>query len=140
MPEDRKCDSLIRLDCKMKLNTGNTFINLDQVLYDYNKWDLRPESIVELDKLVKYMKSNDLKVELSSHTDARGEDVYNEWLSQQRSNSCVNYIISKGISSTRIIAKGYGEYRLKNRCANGVECTDAEHQKNRRTELRILND
>ena len=140
MPEDRKCDSLIRLDCKMKLNTGNTFINLDQVLYDYNKWDLRPESIVELDKLVKYMKSNDLKVELSSHTDARGEDVYNEWLSQQRSNSCVNYIISKGISPTRIIAKGYGEYRLKNRCANGVECTDAEHQQNRRTELRILND
>jgi outer membrane protein OmpA-like peptidoglycan-associated protein len=140
MPEDHKCDSLIRLDCKMKLNTGNTFINLDQVLYDYNKWDLRLESIIELDKLVKYMKSNDLKVELSSHTDSRGEDVYNEWLSQQRSNSCVNYIISKGISSTRIIAKGYGEYRLKNRCANTVECTEEEHQQNRRTELRILND
>ncbi len=140
MPEDHKCDSLIRLECKMKLNTGNTFINLDQVLYDYNKWDLRPESIIELDKLVKYMKSNDLKVELSSHTDSRGEDVYNEWLSQQRSNSCVNYIISKGISSTRIIAKGYGEYRLKNRCANAVECTEEEHQLNRRTELRILND
>ena len=140
IPEEYKCDSVIFLACKMKLNTGNSFINLDQVLYDYNKWDLRPESIVELDKLVKYMKSNDLKVELSSHTDARGEDVYNEWLSQQRSNSCVNYIISKGISPTRIIAKGYGEYRLKNRCANGIECSDAEHQQNRRTELRILND
>lgn len=140
MPEDHKCDSLIRLDCKMKLNTGNTFINLDQVLYDYNKWDLRPESIIELDKLVKYMKSNDLRVELSSHTDSRGNDQYNEWLSQQRSNSCVNYIISKGISPTRIIAKGYGEYRLKNRCENDVECTEEEHQQNRRTELRILND
>ncbi len=140
MPEDKKCDTLISLECSMKLNTGNAFINLDQVLYDYNKWDLRSESIVELDKLVKYMKSNDLKVELSSHTDSRGEDVYNEWLSQQRSNSCVNYIISKGISPTRIIAKGYGEYRLKNRCANGVECTDAEHQQNRRTELRIISE
>ena len=140
MPEEKKCDTVITLECSMRLNTGNSFINLDMVLYDYNKWDLRPESIIELDKLVKYMKSNDLKVELSSHTDARGEDVYNEWLSQQRSNSCVNYIISKGISPTRIIAKGYGEYRLKNRCANGVECTDAEHQQNRRTELRILND
>ncbi|MEY4288080.1 MAG: hypothetical protein RLZZ30_168 [Bacteroidota bacterium] len=140
IPEDHKCDSLISLDCKMKLNTGNTFINLDQVLYDYNKWDLRPESIVELDKLVKYMKSNDLKVELSSHTDSRGNDQYNEWLSQQRSNSCVNYIISKGISPERIIAKGYGEFQLKNRCANDVECTEEEHQQNRRTELRILND
>jgi outer membrane protein OmpA-like peptidoglycan-associated protein len=140
MPEDKKCDTLISLDCSMKLNTGNAFINLDQVLYDYNKWDLRSESIVELDKLVKYMKSNDLKVELSSHTDSRGEDVYNEWLSQQRSNSCVNYIISKGISSTRIIAKGYGEYRLKNRCVNDVECSDAEHQQNRRTELRIISE
>jgi outer membrane protein OmpA-like peptidoglycan-associated protein len=140
MPEDKKCDTLISLECSMKLNTGNAFINLDQVLYDYNKWDLRSESIVELDKLVKYMKSNDLKVELSSHTDSRGEDVYNEWLSQQRSNSCVNYIISKGISPTRIIAKGYGEYRLKNRCANDVECTDAEHQQNRRTELRIISE
>lgn len=140
MSDDHKCDSLILLDCKMKLNTGNTFINLDQVLYDYDKWDLRPESIIELDKLVKYMKSNDLKVELSSHTDARGNDQYNEWLSQQRSNSCVNYIISKGISAERIIAKGYGEYRLKNRCGNDVECSEEEHQQNRRTELRILND
>lgn len=140
MPEDKKCDTLISLECSMKLNTGNSFINLDQVLYDYNKWDLRSESIIELDKLVKYMKSNDLKVELSSHTDSRGEDVYNEWLSQQRSNSCVNYIISKGISSTRIIAKGYGEYRLKNRCANDIECSDAEHQQNRRTELRIISE
>jgi outer membrane protein OmpA-like peptidoglycan-associated protein len=140
MPEDKKCDTLISLECTMGLNTGNAFINLDQVLYDYNKWDLRAESIVELDKLVKYMKSNDLKVELSSHTDSRGEDVYNEWLSQQRSNSCVNYIISKGISPMRIIAKGYGEYRLKNRCANDVECSDAEHQQNRRTELRIISE
>jgi outer membrane protein OmpA-like peptidoglycan-associated protein len=140
MPEDKKCDTLISLECTMGLNTGNAFINLDQVLYDYNKWDLRAESIIELDKLVKYMKSNDLKVELSSHTDSRGEDVYNEWLSQQRSNSCVNYIISKGISPMRIIAKGYGEYRLKNRCANDVECSDAEHQQNRRTELRIISE
>jgi outer membrane protein OmpA-like peptidoglycan-associated protein len=140
MPEERKCDTVISLTCRMKLNTGNSFINLDMVLYDYNKWDLRPESIIELDKLVKYMKSNDLKVELSSHTDSRGVDAYNEWLSQQRSNSCVNYIISKGISSTRIIAKGYGEYRLKNRCVNDVECTDAEHQQNRRTELRIISE
>jgi outer membrane protein OmpA-like peptidoglycan-associated protein len=84
------------------------------------------------------MKTNDLKLELSSHTDSRGNDIYNEQLSQQRSNSCVNYIISKGISAERIIAKGYGEYKLKNRCANDVECSDEEHQQNRRTELKII--
>ena len=110
------------------------------ILYDYDKWNLRAESIVELDKLVKYMKSNNLKVELSSHTDSRGNDEYNERLSQNRSESCVNYIISKGISPSRIIAKGYGEYRLKNKCGNDVECTEEEHQLNRRTELRIINE
>jgi outer membrane protein OmpA-like peptidoglycan-associated protein len=84
------------------------------------------------------MKTNDLKLELSSHTDSRGIDSYNEWLSQQRSNSCVNYIISKGISADRITAKGYGEYKLKNRCTNDIQCTDEEHQQNRRTELKII--
>ncbi len=139
-PTDRKCDNEIKLECTMKVNTGNSYINLDMILYDYDKWNLRPESIIELDKLVKLMKSNNLKVELSSHTDSRGNDEYNERLSQNRSESCVNYIISKGISPSRIIAKGYGEYRLKNKCANDVECTEEEHQQNRRTELRILND
>jgi outer membrane protein OmpA-like peptidoglycan-associated protein len=50
----------------------------------------------------------------------------------------VNYIISKGISAERIIAKGYGEYKLKNRCSNDIQCTDEEHQQNRRTELKII--
>jgi outer membrane protein OmpA-like peptidoglycan-associated protein len=132
------CEAVDLIKLQMKPNSAATFINLDLILYDFNKWDLRPESIKELDKLIAYMKTNDLKVELSSHTDSRGEDVYNEWLSQQRSNSCVNYIISKGISPERIIAKGYGEYKLKNRCANDIPCSDEEHQQNRRTELKFL--
>lgn len=132
------CEAVDIITLNMKPNSAATFINLDMILYDFDKWDLRPESIKELDKLIAYMKNNDLKVELSSHTDSRGVDVYNEWLSQQRSNSCVNYIISKGISPERIIAKGYGEYKLKNRCSNDVQCTDEEHQQNRRTELKIV--
>ena len=131
------CEEKDIIQLQMKPNSTASFINLDLILYDFNKWDLRPESVKELDKLIAYMKTNDLRVELSSHTDARGIDAYNEWLSQQRSNSCVNYIISKGISSERIIAKGYGEYKLKNRCANDVECTDEEHQQNRRSEFII---
>jgi len=132
------CEAVDLIKLQMKPNSSATFINLDMILYDFDKWDLRPESIKELDKLIAYMKTNDLKVELSSHTDSRGIDVYNEWLSQQRSNSCVNYIISKGISPERIIAKGYGEYKLKNRCANDIPCSDEEHQQNRRTELKIV--
>jgi outer membrane protein OmpA-like peptidoglycan-associated protein len=132
------CEEVDVIQLQMKPNSSATFINLDMILYDFNKWDLRPESIKELDKLIAYMKTNDLKVELSSHTDSRGIDAYNEWLSQQRSNSCVNYIISKGISQERIIAKGYGEYKLKNRCANDIPCSDEEHQQNRRTELKIV--
>jgi outer membrane protein OmpA-like peptidoglycan-associated protein len=132
------CEAVDLIQLQMKPNASATFINLDLILYDFNKWDLRPESIKELDKLIAYMKTTDFKVELSSHTDSRGIDAYNEWLSQQRSNSCVNYIISNGISPDRIIAKGYGEYKLKNRCANDIECSDEEHQQNRRTELKIM--
>ena len=132
------CEEVDLIQLNMNPNSASTFINLDLILYDFDKWDLRPESIQELEKLISYLKNNDLKVELSSHTDSRGIDSYNELLSQQRSNSCVNYIISKGISPERIIAKGYGEYKLKNRCANDIECSDEEHQQNRRTELKII--
>jgi outer membrane protein OmpA-like peptidoglycan-associated protein len=78
------------------------------------------------------------KVELGSHTDARGSDSYNETLSQKRSDSAVNYIIQNGIAKERIIAKGYGETQLVNYCKNGVECTDEVHRQNRRTEFKIL--
>jgi outer membrane protein OmpA-like peptidoglycan-associated protein len=79
----------------------------------------------------------ELTVELGSHTDSRGTAIYNVWLAEQRSNSCVNYIKSKGISEDKIIAKGYGESQLVNKCADGVDCTEEEHQRNRRTVLNI---
>jgi outer membrane protein OmpA-like peptidoglycan-associated protein len=80
----------------------------------------------------------ELKVELSSHTDSRGSIAYNDKLSNNRSSSCVDYIISKGISSKMISAKGYGESMLLNQCKDGVQCSDEEHQLNRRTELKLL--
>jgi outer membrane protein OmpA-like peptidoglycan-associated protein len=78
------------------------------------------------------------KVELGSHTDSRGSDSYNERLSQKRSDSAVAYIVEHGISKDRIIAKGYGESQIVNRCVNGVDCSDEEHRQNRRTEFKIL--
>ena len=115
------------------------YIRLDLVLYNFDKYFLRPEGKVELDKLVKYMKSHpDLKVELSSHTDSRGSDKYNLKLSKQRAQSCVDYIVAQGISRKLITAKGYGETKLLNKCKNGVYCSVDDHQMNRRTELKLI--
>ena len=121
-----------------KVEVGQKFV-LENIFYDYDKWDILPASEVELNKLIKVMIDNpSWKVELGSHTDARGSDSYNETLSQKRSDSAVNYIIQNGIAKERIIAKGYGETQLVNHCKNGVECTDEVHRQNRRTEFKIL--
>ncbi len=80
----------------------------------------------------------DMKIELSSHTDARGKDDYNETLSQKRAESAKTWVVAKGIATDRIVAKGYGEKQLLNECGNGVECSEEQHQLNRRTEFKIL--
>lgn len=137
--ETTGCIDTISIPVKMTPIQRKDFINLDLILYAYNKFELRPESKLELDKLVRYMKERpDIRVELSSHTDSRGVAIYNLDLSNNRSKSCVDYIISKGIESTRIIAMGYGESQLVNKCADDVPCTEVEHQQNRRTELKLL--
>ncbi len=121
-----------------KVEVGQKFVMPD-IYYDYDKWNILPESAAELDKLVKIMKDNPgWKVELGSHTDSRGSDAYNMKLSQKRSDSAVAYILNHGISKDRITAKGYGETQLVNRCSNGVKCTEEEHRQNRRTEFKIL--
>lgn len=79
-----------------------------------------------------------LRIEISSHTDSRDSDKYNEDLSQRRAQSVVNYLVSKGINKKRMSAVGYGETRLKEPCPNGSSCPEAQHAKNRRTEFRIL--
>lgn len=121
-----------------KVVVGQKFV-MENIFYDYDKWDILPASEIELNKLITIMKDNpSWKVELGSHTDARGSDSYNEILSQKRSDSAVAYIVNNGIGKDRIIAKGYGESQLVNHCKNGVECTDEVHRQNRRTEFKIL--
>jgi outer membrane protein OmpA-like peptidoglycan-associated protein len=121
------------------MKSADQFVNLDLILYNFDKYFLRPEGKLELDKLVAYMKSHpDLRVELSSHTDSRGSDKYNLKLSKNRAKSCVDYIISQGIDKKLIKAEGYGETRLVNNCSNGVYCTVEQHQANRRTELKLI--
>ncbi|MGZ3941016.1 MAG: OmpA family protein [Bacteroidia bacterium] len=117
----------------------NKAVRLDNIYYDYDKWDIRKDALPALDVLLKIMKENpEIHVELSSHTDSRGSDKYNMKLSQKRAESAVNYIISQGVHMERIYAKGYGETKLLNQCKNGVKCSDEEHQLNRRTEFKVV--
>lgn len=112
---------------------------LENIHYDFDKWDILPESETELNKLVDLMNQYPkMKVELRSHTDSRGSDSYNEKLSQKRSDSAVGYIVNKGIDTNRITAKGYGESELVNKCEDGVSCTAAEHRENRRTDFKVI--
>jgi peptidoglycan-associated lipoprotein len=137
-------------------------IELPNILYDFGKWDLRPESMVSLDKLVETLLDNpNVTIELMSHTDSRDTEEYNLALSQKRAQSVVQYLIEKGISSDRLLAKGYGESTPKvvdkeiakvnpflkvgttlteqyiNSLAND-EQKEIAHQINRRTEFKVL--
>ena len=111
------------------------------VYFDFDKATIRPEAADELNTLVKLLQQHPhMKIELRTHTDSRGNDAYNLRLSQKRSEAVVKYLISKGIEKKRLVAKGYGETKLLNRCKNGMECSEEEHQVNRRTEFMILKD
>jgi outer membrane protein OmpA-like peptidoglycan-associated protein len=114
-------------------------IVLDNIYYDLDKWDIRPDAAMELDRLVQVLEKNPkIQIELSSHTDSRAGDQYNLVLSDKRAKAAVQYIISKGIDAKRMKWKGYGESKLVNNCKNDVPCTEEEHQKNRRTEFKVI--
>lgn len=116
----------------------NSTFEVKNLFYDYKKSEIKPESAEVLDKMVRFLRDNpDIVVELGSHTDARGSDDYNQKLSAERAKAAVNYIVAKGIDSSRITAKGYGETELLNECKNNTECTEEQHQQNRRTEIKI---
>ena len=116
----------------------NEKIVLRNIYYDFDKWDILPESGAELDRLVALMKENpEMKVELGSHTDERGTVPYNNRLSQKRAESAVNYIVSKGIDPSKIKAIGYGKSQLIHMSSATHKCTPEEHRENRRTEIFI---
>lgn len=112
---------------------------LKNILYDFDKSDIRPDAAIILDNVVAILKQNpSLQIELSSHTDSRGNDAYNLKLSQRRADAAVAYLVANGIAKDRLVAIGYGETRLKNNCGNDVHCSEEQHQENRRTEIKVL--
>ncbi|WP_225000042.1 OmpA family protein [Cesiribacter sp. SM1] len=109
-------------------------IVLENIYYDFDKAEIRQDAARELDKLVTVLQDNpQLVIELSSHTDSRGDVAYNIDLSQRRAESAVQYIISKGVEPRRIAARGYGKTRP---IIENAE-TEEEHQVNRRTEFKV---
>ena len=110
-------------------------IVLENIYYDLDKFDIRPDAALVLDSLVQIMNDNpEIYIELGSHTDSRQTDEYNLNLSRRRAQSAVRYIINEGVQAERITAKGYGESQLLIKNAQ----TEEEHQKNRRTEFKVL--
>lgn len=113
---------------------------LNNIYYDFDKWYIRKDAEQDLNLVLQFLKTNpEAIIELSSHTDARATDEYNQVLSQKRAQSAVNWLIKKGISKDRLKAVGYGETKPVNGCINDVQCSEKEHQQNRRTEFRVLN-
>ncbi len=117
----------------------NSIFKINTIYYDLNKSNIRGDAAPELDKVVQALNDNPtVKIELGSHTDSRSSAQYNQALSQRRADAAIKYIISKGIDPARLRAKGYGESQLVNKCADGVACTEEEHQQNRRTEFKVF--
>jgi len=115
----------------------NQEITLENIYYDYDKWDIRPDAEPSLNLLIKVLNENPtISIQLASHTDCRGENDYNRNLSAKRAQSAVNYLISNGINASRLNAQGYGEERPAVACACD-NCTKEEHQANRRTTFKI---
>jgi peptidoglycan-associated lipoprotein len=114
-------------------------IELENIFYDFDKCDILPDAEKDLTVLQELMnKYPDLVIELSSHTDSQGKTRYNQRLSQKRAESAKSWLTDRGISEERIKPVGYGEAQIRNKCVNGVRCSDDEHRFNRRTEFKIV--
>jgi len=115
-------------------------IVLEDIYYDFDRAEIRPDAAEKLNALVKILKDNpNIRIELSSHTDSRGTEAYNQELSQRRAESAVEYIISQGIARDRLVARGYGESRpiAPNENPDGSDNPDGR-QMNRRTEFKVI--
>ncbi len=145
--ENLNLDSLVKVGYKeihkdlylVPIEVGQV-VRLNNVFFDFDKWDLRPESFVELDRVVKLLQENPaIEIEMSAHTDSRGSDDYNMKLSDNRARSVMEYIVSKGIASNRITSHGYGETVPVAPNANSDGSDNPEgRQLNRRVEFKIL--
>jgi len=130
---------LERKTCIMKEgdDLANCFkINL--IYFDLDKWNIRPDAAVDLAKILDVLNENPtMKIDIRSHTDSRASHKYNEKLSDRRAKFTIDWLVKNGIDKSRLTGKGYGETQLVNKCADGVKCSEEDHQMNRRSEFII---
>jgi OOP family OmpA-OmpF porin len=124
----------------LTMKKGDSFV-LNNIYFNLNKSDIRPDAAIELDKLADVLQDRpSMRIEISAHTDSRAPSAYNMELSKRRAAATVAYLITYGIAPNRLVARGYGDTRLLNNCGKGEHCTEAEHQLNRRVEVRVLSE
>lgn len=137
-----KTDLPIQLEKKVKpVVVGDDLakaFGIKIIYFDLDKWDIRPDAALELEKILDVMKQYpNMKIDVRSHTDSRQTHKYNEKLSDRRAKSTMSWLVKNGIDASRLTGKGYGETQLVNKCADGVKCSEEEHQANRRSEFII---
>lgn len=124
-----------------KVTTGTDLAKvfaIEMIYFDLDKFNIRPDAALDISKVVAVMKQYPtMKIEVASHTDSRASKSYNLILSQKRAQSTMDFMVKSGIDKSRLKAKGYGESQLVNKCADGVACSEEEHQQNRRSQFII---
>ena len=131
--------ALEKTTCKVTVgdDLGKCF-GIKMIYFDFDKSNIRREAALDLEKILDVLKQYPtMKLDIRSHTDSRGTFKYNEALSDRRAKSTINWLVKNGVDPSRLIGKGYGENLLVNNCSDGVECTEEEHQLNRRSEFII---
>ncbi len=124
---------------KFDKTSGKDISITENIYYELGKYNILTESEIVLDKVILILNANpSVRLEVISHTDSQGDDASNLKLSENRSNAVIAYLVSKGIDKARLRAIGRGESEIRNRCTNGVACSDKEHEYNRRTEFRFI--
>jgi outer membrane protein OmpA-like peptidoglycan-associated protein/tetratricopeptide (TPR) repeat protein len=125
--------------CKVAVgdDLGKCF-GIKMIYFDLDKYNIRTEAALDLEKILDVLNQNPtMKLDIRSHTDSRQTFKYNEVLSDRRAKSTINWLVKNGVDPSRLTGKGYGETQLVNQCADGVKCTEEEHQLNRRSEFII---
>jgi len=124
---------------KIQIKEGDDLfkiLKLNPIYFDLDKHFIRPDAAIELAKVQAVLEEYpNMKIDIRSHTDSRASHKYNEDLSSRRANATAEWLISKGIDRSRLTWKGYGETQLVNKCSDGIQCTEEEHQQNRRSEF-----
>lgn len=123
---------------KFAVSKNDELMVSENIYYAPNSFEINNDAIEKLNKIVSALQKNKtIKLSIGSYTDSKGDDASNELLSEKRAQNVLEFFLTKGISKERLSAKGFGEKSIKNRCKNGVDCSEKEHELNRRTEFKF---